>query len=58
MECFSPCGYVKETWREDFFSGDPEGYLEIAQRRALLFIGKIFWETWRRARLPGNLRAG
>jgi len=28
MECFSPWGSVKGTWREGSLSGDPEGYLE------------------------------
>jgi hypothetical protein len=30
MECFSPWGSVKGTWREGFLSGHPEGYLEKA----------------------------
>jgi hypothetical protein len=49
MECFSPWGSVKGTWREAFLSGDPEGYLEKALRRALLFIGAL---------LLGNLEEG
>jgi hypothetical protein len=30
MECFSPWGSVKGTWRGGPLSGDPEGYLEKA----------------------------
>ena len=30
MECFSPWGSVKGTWREGSLSGDSEGYLEKA----------------------------
>jgi len=30
MECLSPWGSVKGTWRERSLSGDPEGYLEKA----------------------------
>ena len=30
MECLSPWGSVKGTWREGSLSGGPEGYLEKA----------------------------
>jgi len=30
MECLSPWGSVKGTWREGSLSGDSEGYLEKA----------------------------
>jgi hypothetical protein len=45
---------VKGTWREGSVAGDPEGYAEDTGDGDR---GPV-WETWRRAHLPGPLRAG
>jgi len=55
----SLCGNsVKETWREGFLAGDPEGYVEKALETGISFHRGPVWGTWRRAHLPGTLREG
>jgi hypothetical protein len=49
---------VKGTWREGSLAGDPEGYLEKALEMDISFHRGSVWGTWRRARIPGSLRAG
>jgi len=46
MECLSPWGSVKGTWREGSLSGDPEGYLEKALGAGIaLQRGSAFGES-------------
>jgi len=53
------CGsFMKGTWREGSLAGDPEGYAEKALETGSSFHCGPVWQTWRRARLPGTLRAG
>jgi len=49
---------VKGTWREGSLVGDPEGYVEKALETGISFHRGPIWGTWRRAYLPGTLRAG
>jgi hypothetical protein len=49
---------VKGTWREGSPAGDPEGHVEKALETSISFYRDPVWGTWRRARLPGTLRAG
>ena len=49
---------MKGTWREDSLAGDPEGYVGKALGTGISFNRGPVWETWRRARLSGTLRAG
>jgi hypothetical protein len=45
IDCLSPWGSVKGTWREGSLSGDPEGYLEKALGMGIpLHRGSAFWE--------------
>ena len=46
------------TRREGSLAGNPEGYLEKPLETAISFHKSPFWGTWRKARLPGTLRAG
>jgi hypothetical protein len=55
----SLCGSsVKETWKEGSLAGDSEVYLEKALEMGISSYRGPVWETWRRAFLPGTLRAG
>jgi len=48
MECLSPWGSVKRTWREGSLSGDPEGYLEkVLETGISLHRGSAFGEPGR-----------
>jgi len=48
MECLSPWGSVKGTWREGSLSGGPEGYLEKALETGIsLYRGSAFGEPGR-----------
>jgi hypothetical protein len=59
MWCVSLCGSsVKGTWREGSLAGNPEGYLEKALEMGISFHRGSVWGTWRRAPVPGSLRAG
>ena len=53
---------VGAVWREPGgrapLLGDPEGYLEKALKTGISFHRGSIWGTWRRARVPGILRAG
>jgi len=45
MECLSPWGSVKGTWREVSLSGDTEGYLEKALETGIsVHSGSAFGE--------------
>jgi len=48
---------VKGTWGEGSLAGDPKGYMEKVLEKGISFHRGLVWETWRRARLPGILRA-
>jgi hypothetical protein len=55
----SLCGSsVKGTWMEGSLAEDPEGYLEKALETGISFHRGSVWGTWRKACLPGTLRAG
>jgi hypothetical protein len=55
----SLCGSsVKETWWEGSLAGDPEGYLKKALETGISLHRGSIWGNWRRAHLPGTLRAG
>ena len=49
---------MKGTWREGSLAGDPEVYLEKALETGISSHRGSVWGTWKRARLPGTLRAG
>jgi hypothetical protein len=49
---------VKGTCREGSLAEDPEGHLKKALETGISFHRGSVWGTWRRARLPGTLRAG
>ena len=53
------CGSsVKGTSRKGSLAGDHEVYLEKALDTGISFHRGSVWGTWRRAHLPGTLRAG
>jgi hypothetical protein len=47
-----------ELRMEGFLAGDLEGYLEKALEMGISFHRGSIWGTWKRACLPGTLRAG
>jgi len=49
---------VKGTWREGSLAGDLEGSVEKALETGMSFHRGPVWETCKRTRLLGTLRAG
>jgi len=58
LECLSMWELCEGNPREGSLAGDPEGYIEKDLETGISFHTYPIWGTWRRARLPGTLRAG